>query len=276
MKPPAYATEAALALAALTVLGAVRITHSQPRALGVCVLDFENDTHRGGDLLGRVAAAQVALQLDGSSDWDVVPEASVQKRIQELRLHAPFDQIDRARLASKLGAAAVAYGTITEARVKGENEREAYVRLRLLVEDAHTGELIAGADADGRTPPRTGAGNDDQLLEEALGKAAFRARQFMDGYRLPEGTVLNATEVFGPPTRRVEVTLNLGSRQGIKRGTKLLVTRRGESVGRLWVTSTGQDTSTAIVLENYRGVRPEDHVRAVFELGDLSRRKDDR
>ena len=56
--------------------------------------------------------------------------------------------------------------------------------------------LVNGAVVEGTSTPRMGFNGDaDVLLEEALGKAAFKAREFMDRFRLPEGTVLNTTVV---------------------------------------------------------------------------------
>src|SRR5689334_13476922 len=81
------------------------------------VLDFNNRATVGGPLLGRVAAAQMSLQLADSNNWNVIPDAQVQRRIQELGLRPPFDRIDRVQIATGVEASEVVYGDILDARV---------------------------------------------------------------------------------------------------------------------------------------------------------------
>jgi len=150
-----------------------RPAQAQRRVTSIYVLDFNNRTRVGGALLGRVAAAQMSLQLAESLNWDVLPDAQVQRRIQELKLQPPFDRIDRAQIAQGVDASAVVYGTILEARVSAR-PAQAYVRLQVVVEDINTSVLINGAIAEGVSTPRMGfTGDADVLLEEASGKAAF-------------------------------------------------------------------------------------------------------
>jgi len=241
---------------------------------GVYVLDFNNATSVGGALLGRVAAAQVSLQLsEGSQNWDVVPDSQVQRRIQELNLKAPFDRIDRAQIATGVDATAVIYGSILEAgiqdvRLGGAPAKQAVVRLQVVAEDIATGVLMNGSVAQGKSTPRMGfTGDADVLLEEALGKAAFSAREFMDRFRRPEGTVMNTTVVGD--NLRTEVLLNIGARQGVRRGMEMIVTRLRETVGRVRVTSVEADVSVGYAVENFQGVRPEDRVRAIFNFRDF-------
>jgi hypothetical protein len=236
----------------------------------VLVLDFNNCTTVGGALLGRIAAAQVSLQLSESQNWDVIPEAQVQQRVQQLNLQPPFDRIARVQIASGVDASAVVFGKIMEARVSTQPVPQAFVRLQVLVEDINTSVLINGAVAEGLSTPRMGyTGDADILLEEALGKAAFRAREFMDRFRLPEGTVLNTTVVGTVERPELDALLNAGARQGVRRGMEMIVTRQRDTVGRLKVTSVDADISTARVIENIQGVRPEDRVRAIFNFSDF-------
>jgi hypothetical protein len=250
---------------------------AQVTAPNVYVLDFNNKTKVGGQLLGRLAAAQMSLQLSESDNWFVIPDAQVQRRIQELNLQAPFDRPARVQIANGIDATGTVYGTVLEARVSGQPTPQAYVKLQVVVEDINTGVLINGAIAEGASTPRMGfTGDADILLEEALGKAAFKARESMDRFRLPEGTVLNTTVVGGVDGQQIDALMNIGARQGVRRGMEMIVTRQRQLVGRVKVVSVDADISTGTVLENTQGVRPEDRVTAIFnfaDFGDTSRQK---
>lgn len=242
---------------------------AQATAPNVYVLDFNNKTKVGGQLLGRLAAAQVSLQLSESDNWFVVPDAQVQRRIQELNLQPPFDRPARVQIANGIDATGAVYGSVLEARVSGQPTPQAYVRIQVLVEDINTGVLINGAVAEGVSTPRMGfTGDADILLEEALGKAAFKARESMDRFRLPTGTVLNTT-VVGVDGTQVDALINIGARQGVRRGMELIVTRQRQLVGRVKVVNVDADISTARVLENTQGVKPEDRVTAIFNFSDF-------
>jgi hypothetical protein len=258
-----------LALVAPYLLGCAP-ARAQRGLISVYVLDFNNKTKVGGALLGRVAAAQTSLQLSESLTWEVVPESLVQRRIQELNIQPPFDRVNRVQIAGGVDATAVVYGDIQEARVTSGANPQAFVRIQVLVEDIRTGVLVNGAIAEGTSTPRMGfTGDADILLEEALGKAAFKAREFMDRFRLPEGTVLNTTVVGTVENPQLDALINIGARGGMRRGMTLMVTRLGEPVGRAKVTSVDSDFSTARVTENQQGVRPEDRIRAIFNFADF-------
>jgi len=243
---------------------------AQSAPIDVYVLDFNNKTTVGGTLLGKVAAAQISLQLSESTSWSVIADAQVQRRIQELNIRPPFDRVNRVQIADGIDAQAIVYGNITQARITGGGSPQAYVRLEVVVEDKRTGTLINGANVDGLSTPRMGyTGDADILLEEALGKAAYKAREFMDRFRLPEGTVLNTTVVGSVENPELDALINMGARQGVRRGMELIVTRQREPVGRAKIVSVDSDVSTARVLENVQGVRPEDRVRAIFNFADF-------
>jgi len=248
-----------------------RAAQAQRSVLSVYILDFNNKTTVGAQLLGKLAAAQMSLQLRESQNWDVIPDAQVQRRIQELNLKTPFDRVNRVQIGNGVDASAVIYGNVTEARVTSGATPQAYVRIQVLVEDLITGVLINGAIADGLSTPRMGfTGDADVLLEEALGKAAFKAREFMDRFRLPEGTVLNTTAIGTDDNPRLEAMLNIGLRQGVRRGMEMIVTRLKETVGKLKITRIDSDLCTAEVTDNLQGVKPEDRVRAIFTFSDFA------
>ena len=267
-RPLALVT-AAMMLAPIVALP--RPAEAQKSIVSVYVLDFNNKTTVGAQLLGRMASAQMSLQLRESQNWDVIPDAQVQRRIQELNLKPPFDRVNRVQIGNGVDASAVIYGSVTEARVSAGNTPQAYVRMQVVVEDLITGVLINGAIAEGLSTPRMGFNGDaDILLEEALGKAAFKAREFMDRFRLPEGTVLNTTAVGTAEDPRLEAMLNIGLRQGVRRGMEMIVTRLRETVGKLKITRVDSDLCTAEVTDNLQGVKPEDKVRAIFTFSDFA------
>src|SRR5262249_15148190 len=108
----------------------------------------------------------------------------------------------------------------------------------------------------------------DVLLDEALAKAAFEARQSMERTQLPEGTILN-TSVVGAGTTakpREDAFLNIGTRQGVERGMRFVVLRGRELVGYVSGTSVDSDKTVATITQNFRGVKPEDKVRAIYTL----------
>jgi len=243
---------------------------AQATAPNIYVLDFNNKTKVGGQLLGRLAAAQMSLQLSESDNWFVIPDAQVQRRQQELNLEAPFDRPARVQIANGIDATGVVYGSVLEARVSGQPTPQAYVKVQVVVEDVSTGVLINGAITEGVSTPRMGfTGDADILLEEALGKAAFKARESMDRFKLPEGTVLNTTVVGGVDGQNIEALVNVGGRNGVRRGMEMIVTRQRQLVGKVKIVNVDSDISTARVLENTQGVRPEDRVTAIFNFADF-------
>jgi hypothetical protein len=273
-RSPKWRSKIALVTAAMMLapmLALPRAAQAQRTILSVYILDFNNKTTVGAQLLGRMASAQMSLQLRESQNWDIIPDAQVQRRMQELNIKPPYDRVNRVQIGNGVDASAVIYGSVTEARVTSGATPQAYVRIQVVVEDLITGVLINGAIAEGLSTPRMGySGDADILLEEALGKAAFKAREFMDRFRLPEGTVLNTTAVGTDDKPRMEAMLNIGLRQGVRRGMEMIVTRLKETVGKLKITRIDSDLCTAEVTDNLQGVKPEDRVRAIFTFSDFA------
>jgi hypothetical protein len=251
-----------LLLPYLTVLGARPASAQVVTVPTVVVLDFTNRTGVGGPLLGRSAASALILEMTGAERWDVVRESVVQDTINRLNLHRPFDKVDLARLASSVQASAIVTGEVIGARVT-QNPAQASVTIVVRVTDVASQELINGAVTTGTSSPRVGyTGNTDVLLDEAVSKAAYLARQSLDRYQLPEGTVLNTTVVG----TRYDALINIGARQGVKLGMRFVVLRGGDLVGEAQASSVDPDQCVATVQQNFRGVKPEDRVRAIYEL----------
>jgi hypothetical protein len=254
---------ALLVLVPCGVAGTRRAVHAQEAAPLVYILDFNNQSEIGGALLGRQAAAAMSVELAESGTWNVVPDRQVQQAAQTLGLRPPFDRVARQLIARAVFAPLVMYGAVEAAGVQ-TNPMEAKVRIRVFVEDTRTGSLYNGAMVDGASVPRMGfRGEADILLEEALAKAAFKAREVLAHFKPPEGTVLN-TAVVGET--RTKAMINVGSRQGVRRDMEMVVTRRGDLVGFVKVLSIQANDAMTSVTINLQGVRPEDHVRAVFSF----------
>lgn len=253
--------------------GAVRPASAQIVTLPVViVLDFTNRTNVGGPLLGRSAAAALILEMKGADRWDVVRESVVQDAANRLNLQRPYDKIDLTRLANEVQATAVVTGEIVGARVT-QRPPQASITMAVRVMDVASRELINGALVTGTSTPRPGyTGGTDVLLDEAVSKAAFLARESLERFQLPEGTVLNTTVVG----TRYDALLNIGARQGVRRGMRFVVLRGRELVGVAEATAVDPDKSVAAIVENFRGVKPEDRVRAVYELPTFQRPRDRR
>lgn len=239
----------------------VRPAAAQRAERTVIVMDFNNRSGIGGPLLGRRAAAAMSLQLRQSDNWDPVSQSDTDRQIQTSRLHPPFDRVALQTLAHALDANMVLTGDVLSASVS-QNPAEARVKIVVRLMDVGSTELVNGAVATG-TASHIGLENaQDVLLDEALSKAAFDARQSMERYQLPEGTILN-TSVVGT---REDAFLNIGTRQGVQNGMRFVVLRGRELVGYLNASSVDADKTVATITQNFRGIKPEDKVRAIYTL----------
>lgn len=255
----------------LLALSTRRALAQQTQHQTVIVIDFNNRTGVGGALLGRRAASAMSLQLRQSDLWDPVSQSDVDRKIADLHLTPPFDKVALQTLARSLDATAVLTGDVTSVRVS-QNPAQATVRMVVRLMDVGSGELINGAVATGTASHIGLESAQDVLLDEALSKAAFQARQSMERTQLPEGTVLNTTVVGGGTAPSAQGTspedalLNVGARQGVRRGMQFVVLRGRELVGYVSATSVDADKTVARVTQNFRGVKPEDKVRAIYVL----------
>lgn len=209
-------------------------------------------------ILGRAATDAVVLEMTRTGRFDSVPRAQMDKQMKESDFSLPLTGNDIQRLGQALGADYVAYGEITEISF-AEKPRRARVTLTVRVTDALTGELANGAIQIGNSPPKTDAVEDDTLIQQAISDAAFSVVRALNNYKPLEATVLLARG-------GVEVNLNAGSRDGIRRGQEMIVMRGSRFVGRIKVSSVGDTDSRAMVTDGGNGIRPEDHARAIFKM----------
>jgi hypothetical protein len=236
-------------------------------AIDVIVLDFSNRSRVGGSLIGKSAAAAVALELQQSGRWNPVQDRAVQEAANRLNLRPPFDAVALTRLATAVDASLVIVGEVLSVKLM-ENPAQATVQVAIQAFDRASAEMVNGAVATGKSAPRIGyTGDTSILIDEALSNAAFLARQHAERYQSVHGTVLN-TSVVGD---NYEALLNIGARQGVKLGMRFIILRREDLVGRGRVRAVDPDFSTLAIQENFQGVKPEDVVRAIFQLPPLSR-----
>jgi len=230
----------------------------------VAVVDFTNKTKYGGDEIGLLASDALVVELKNSLKFDVVGRKDLEDAMNKLGLRPPLSRTELLRVgAAALGgdygqAAAMIEGEVAGISLKGE-PRRATVTIAVRVVDITSGELINGAVATGKSALRIGdTTDDDRLIMEAINDAAYVAVKAMVEYILPEATVQNTIGAN-------EALLNKGAREGIRRGMRMVVFRRGEVVGKVEVKAVTPNDATVAIIRAPKGVKPEDKVRAIFE-----------
>lgn len=216
-------------------------------------------------ILGRAATDAVVLEMTRTGRFDSVPRAPLEKQIRESDFSIPLSRNDLQRLGQALGADYVAHGEVTDIAFT-EKPRRAHITLSVLLTDTLTGELANGAIQTGSSSAKTSATDDDGLIQQAISDAAFSIVRAMNSYEPAEATVLL---VQGS----AEVSLNQGSRDGIRRGQEMVVMRGSRFVGRIRISSVGDTDSRAQVMDGENGIRPEDRARGVFKMPSTSNRR---
>jgi hypothetical protein len=230
----------------------------------VAVLDFTTP-NPGDTILARQVTDAVVLELQRSGRFDILPRAQLIQGVQALGLHSPLERTGLQRLGQALGVEYIAIGRLNELTT---NTRTGQTRagLTLLFLDIATGEYANGASvasvALAPDKPSFSAGEEAQSLRlQAIGNTAFRAAQTLSEFQLPLATVLYA--------RDDRVLLNSGARGGLRVGQEFIITRGNQRVGKVRVITVGAGDANATVIENSRGIRPEDKARAVVDPNDL-------
>ena len=223
------------------------------------VLDFANPSGYGGGDVGRLAADSFVVELAKINRYTVIPRQDVLNGIQSNSLTAPLNLSSILRLGQSLGVNAVVAGEVGSISFS-RDRRQAKVTLIVRVIDPRSGFLLNGALAEGysnlRPIPVT---DDEQLVNEAFGNAAFNAVRQISKFSLPVATVL-----IGRDTQ--SVTLNKGTRDGLYNGLDMLVTRNGVVTGRIRVSDATNNDSNATITDLGSGIRPEDRATAIYHL----------
>jgi hypothetical protein len=223
------------------------------------VLDFSNDTSYGGSDIGREASDALVVELTKTNKFNLSARGDVATAMTNLGLTSPLNTVATQKLGRELNADAVVTGEVLSI-VKHNNPTEFVATVAVRVTDVASGELVNGALARGSVHAPPGVPPDeDMLVGEAISQAAFTAVQRMSIYNLPIATIINNSD---PQT----VLLNHGTRDGLHPGLSMIVTRQGQEVGRIRVTTVEADDAEAVITNQGLGIQPDDKCKAIFAL----------
>jgi hypothetical protein len=234
----------------------------------VVVLDFA--AAPGLDpLLGRKAADGLAVELQRSGDFEVVPRARVEEVVaQRAGLQPPFNDTAQILLAQAVNASSIFSGRVIGVDVRAGREARVVVEARQL--DAATGDFINGTQVSETSEQKLQSVANEILIDEALNKAVFSAVRQMRQTSLPQGNVLNTTTE--------DVELSIGSSRGVARGQKYSVLRdvfnpakritERTKIGEVTISRVESDQSVArLTAGGQQGVLTGDIVRRIFVPG---------
>ncbi len=239
----------------------------------VAVVDFRNLSKVPNDIFGAMATDALVVELLRSGKFGVTTADDLQAKMEQLGYKSEDDRAPKVvmtpsmmvRLGQEVGADSVVSGEVTSIKVNGDR-KEAEVRIVVRMLHVASGEWANGAIATGKSYPRIGytADKETDLIIEAINDAARKAVETMVQYIIPEATIIGT---FGAN----EVLLNRGAQEGLQPGMEMIVLRRGETgeddvVGRIRLTKVSDTDARGAVIHSTRGMKPEDRVRAVFEL----------
>jgi len=246
---------------------------AQTGTIEVAVVDFRNVSKVSNEMFGAMATDAVVVELLRCGKFGVVTADTLQAKMEELGYKSKEDRALKVhltpsmmvRVGGEVGADSVVSGEVTSIKVdRGKKRAEARIVVRML--DVASGEWVNGAVATGASNPRIGytPDRDTDWIIEAINSAARKAVETMVQYIIPEATIIGT---IGPN----EVLLNRGSQEGLEPGMEMIVLRRGDAgeeevVGRVRISKVSDTDSRASVVRSTRGVKPEDRVRAVYEL----------
>ena len=240
--------------------------------LEVAVVDFRNTSKISNEMFGTMATDAVVVELMRSGKFGVVTADNLQKGMEGLGYKVKDERVPKVimtpammvRLGQEVQSDAVVTGEILDLKVDGKKRAEARISVRML--DVASGVWMNGAIATGTSNPRIGytADKDTDLIIEAINNAARQAVETMVQYIIPEATIIGT---FGSD----QVLLNKGAQDGIQNGMELIVLRRNDAgvddvVGRIKIVDASDTDARASIMSSTRGLKPEDRVRAVFEL----------
>lgn len=225
------------------------------------VLDFANPSGYGSTDVGRLAADSFVVELAKLNRYAVLPRQDLLNGIQNNNLTPPLNLTSIERLGQALGVQAVVAGEVASISFS-RDKRQAKVNLVVRVIDPRSGFLLNGALAEGYSNQRPiPVTDEEQLVNEAFGNAAFNAVRQISKFNL-----LTATVLIGRDTH--SVTLNRGTRDGLYNDLDMIVTRRGVVTGRIRIFNATNNDSDAIITDQGQGIQPEDHATALYHLPD--------
>ena len=251
---------------ALPVLAAFLLRAPAAQAQGLAtpqptwaVLDFANPSGYGGTDVGRLAADSFVVELAKLNRYAILPRQDLLNGIQNNNLTPPLNLTSIERLGQALGVQAVVAGEIASVSFSSDR-RQAKVNLVVRVFDPRSGFLLNGALAEGYSNQRPiPVTDEEQLVNEAFGNAAFNAVRQISKFNLPVATVLIGRDTSS-------VSLNKGTRDGLYDGLDMIVTRNGVVTGRIRVFNATNNDADAVITDQGQGIRPEDRATALYHL----------
>ena len=254
------------ALMVLPVLGLFLFAGPAVQAQGLssrqptwAILDFANPSGYGGGDVGRLASDSFVVELAKLNRYAVLPRQDLLNGIQAENLTPPLNLTSIRRLGESLGVDAIIAGEIASVSFS-RDRRQAKVNLVVRVIDPRSGFLLNGALAEGYSNPRPiPVSDEEQLVNEAFGNAAFNAVKQISKFNLPVATVLIGRDTSS-------VTLNKGTRDGLYNGLDMLVTRNGVVTGTVKITEATDNDANAVVTDQGIGIKPEDRATAIYHL----------
>ncbi len=229
------------------------------------ILDFANPSGYGSSDVGRLASDSFVIQLAKLNRYTVLPREQLLTGIQNESLTPPLNLASIQRLGQSLGVDAIVAGEISSISFS-RDRRQATVSIAVRVIDPKSGFLLNGALATGRSNTRViPVDDEEQLVNEAFGNAAFNATRQLSRFNLPVATVL----ISGNETlngRDVTVTINKGTRDGLYPGLDMLVSRGGRYIGTLRVAQPTDNDANCEVTDLGLGIEPGDRCTAIFHM----------
>ncbi len=235
-------------------------------ALTVLVADFTDSRVHEADKLSLLARDAVAGEManSGQAQFRLVPRADILATAKTLGMRLPKETLKPAELTTddwfRLARALKADALVTgEVAGQADRRKESGVQITVLVRDSVEGEPLNGGQGRQASAPREGE-MDEEAQQRSVSDAALGAVRQMLLRPVVVGTILNV--------RQGVVTLNRGSRDGLKAGDELRTFRYGRDgianpTGRIRVTRTYEDNAEAKPIVN-NGIGTEDVVRKTY------------
>lgn len=250
-------------------IGAVHAQVQTQRQPVWAILDFANPSGYGSSDVGRLASDSFVVQLAKLNRYTVLPRAQLLTGIQDENLTPPLNLTSIERLGQSLGVDAIVAGEISSISFS-RDRRQARVSIAVRVIDPKSGYLLNGALAEGVSNIRPiPVSDEEQLVDEAFGNAAFNAVKQLSKFDLPIATVL----ISGNNTlngHNVTVTVNKGTRDGLYPGLDMQVSRNGRYVGTIRIAEPTDNDANAEITDLGLGIEPGDRATAIYHLPDYT------
>lgn len=184
----------------------------------VAVLPIEDPDGAVDSALSLKATDALALALEETREFSITPKRDLDRELANLELTPPLSVEQQLRLGKALNVDKIASGRITQLRVNPSNG-QVTITMYVGLLDVAIGELLDGAEETVVTKPIPGwAGEETQVINEAIRAAADRVVEVIMASRVPEGFI-TSVNAFGV------ATVNLGQDEGLRSGKEMVLLR---------------------------------------------------